>query len=1132
MVCLAGMSISQPPLIAAVEADDAEAVRQLIASGSDPNQSATSGWPALLCAAMQASPALVRALLDAGADVNGRAADGSTALMKAAMWGRTEIVDVLIRYGADPRAIDAEGWTAAQVAAARGHADVAQMVHAAQREGDVMKPGSLGRLVSVALACSLGFATAAGAQPPPSPVRPVVDAPGQFMALKHHGEWLAFYTPNLDLSGASHWQGIQRFNGAGRPFLFVSASGNDSDDTRASLVIVEMGSRDSSGERLRSNRLRRGLAAEDTPPPNEDRVVGVIRFGDYEHAGGMQLMGNILAVPLEEKRKDDLPEGKVVFFDVSDPVHPQQIGELALDFKAGVVAMTDVIEGRVLLGVAGGNGRVIRFFRSNKPFGTPGFQFAPLGSWDGHALLENGLWPWQTDADLDPSPKLVSTHQMLNFVRQTDGRLFMIGAHNTHNHSPVIRGADVAVIYEVLNSGGDDPIRIREVEGLHFSCTADEAGRSCNFNAGIGMYVSPTGELIMYATEHYADGPNNTVQFAEYRHVDVFRPDSPRYLTSVDPGGPYVVDEGSATDLHGAGSPPSARAWVELYDDAPGGWRPERARMINPIGGAASWSFEDVGIDRSIMVDHGDVGRDDFDNLNALDDFNDKTSSVRWWAPPGCSIFLIENAPPGPRHLRLAHTPPGQAFITDLSQRAMCNAEGGDCVNAGDETSAIAFNLGCQVPQYGETEFNWGTTAPPVIGRLVNPLQADAVFEGIDGPSTQAVKLRVCVANAGCAEREVPITIRNVAPFIHSATVSPGAGGLARLQVSFGDASKVDAHQAKVEWGDNQSGDVLVTEADGKGTLDVTHTYAHPGTYQVDVTIVDDDGAQVFAKVVVKIEDEEPPVLTLPATITKEAAGPAGAHVAFSASASDNVDGNVPVMCVPGSGNEFALGATTVSCTAEDSSGNVASGSFMIAIVDTTPPALTLPATIVTEAAGPGGTAVSFIATAKDIVSGPLGVTCTPASGATFPIGPTTVLCKAVDAAGNVSHGSFDVRVVDTTAPVMDVTPGTDSLWPPNGRMVPVQFSISVSDVGDATPACSITSIMSNEPGHDSGDWMFSDLNATLRAERLGSGTGRIYTVTVACTDSAGNQSATEVTVGVPHDLGNGRNPSERKRGR
>ena len=37
------------------------------------------------------------------------------------------------------------------------------------------------------------------------------------------------------------------------------------------------------------------------------------------------------------------------------------------------------------------------------------------------------------------------------------------------------------------------------------------------------MYVSPTGELIMYATEHYADGPGNTVQFAEYRHIDVFR---------------------------------------------------------------------------------------------------------------------------------------------------------------------------------------------------------------------------------------------------------------------------------------------------------------------------------------------------------------------------------------------------------------------------------------------------------------------------------------------------------------------------------------------------------------------------------------------------------------------------------
>jgi hypothetical protein len=48
----------------------------------------------------------------------------------------------------------------------------------------------------------------------------------------------------------------------------------------------------------------------------------------------------------------------------------------------------------------------------------------------------------------------------------------------------------------------------------------------------------------------------------------------------------------------------------------------------------------------------------------------------------------------------------------------------------------------------------------------------------------------------------------------------------------------------------------------------------------------------------------------------------------------------VPVTCVPSSGSVFALGATTVNCSASDLSGNVATGSFHIAVIDTTPPTI------------------------------------------------------------------------------------------------------------------------------------------------------------------------------------------------
>ncbi len=86
--------------------------------------------------------------------------------------------------------------------------------------------------------------------------------------------------------------------------------------------------------------------------------------------------------------------------------------------------------------------------------------------------------------------------------------------------------------------------------------------------------------------------------------------------------------------------------------------------------------------------------------------------------------------------------------------------------------------------------------------------------------------------------------------------------------------------------------------------------------------------------------DHTPPVLTLPADFSVEATGPSGATVTFTATAIDDVDGPVPVTCTPSSGSVFALGATTVNCTASDMSGNVANGSFHVVVVDTTPPTI------------------------------------------------------------------------------------------------------------------------------------------------------------------------------------------------
>ena len=156
--------------------------------------------------------------------------------------------------------------------------------------------------------------------------------------------------------------------------------------------------------------------------------------------------------------------------------------------------------------------------------------------------------------------------------------------------------------------------------------------------------------------------------------------------------------------------------------------------------------------------------------------------------------------------------------------------------------------------------------------------------------------------------------------------------------------------------------------------------------------------------------DTTPPTLTVPAPITTEATGPT-TPLTFDATATDLVDGSVPVSCTPSSGSGFLVGTTPVNCTATDAHQNSASASFTVTVTDQTAPALTLPGNLSAIATSPAGAVVSYGATATDLVDGSRPVVCAPASGSTFAIGTTSVECSASDTHGNTSSGSFIVTV-------------------------------------------------------------------------------------------------------------------------
>lgn len=100
-------------------------------------------------------------------------------------------------------------------------------------------------------------------------------------------------------------------------------------------------------------------------------------------------------------------------------------------------------------------------------------------------------------------------------------------------------------------------------------------------------------------------------------------------------------------------------------------------------------------------------------------------------------------------------------------------------------------------------------------------------------------------------------------------------------------------------------------------------------------------------------------------------------------------------------------------------------------------------------------------------------------------------------------------------------------LWPPNHTMRNVTVNYTPSDNCGGQVTCQVTQVTSNEPVNGTGDgdtapdWTIVDgHHVQLRAERAGGGSGRVYTITVRCTDASGNPATSTTTVQVKHDIG------------
>jgi hypothetical protein len=387
-------------------------------------------------------------------------------------------------------------------------------------------------------------------------------------------------------------------------------------------------------------------------------------------------------------------------------------------------------------------------------------------------------------------------------------------------------------------------IRMKHVRTRHHKYTPNAGGgKLVNFAAASTFYVSPTSDLLFYATEHDNDGPDGTIKAGEYRHIFIAHDDSPTFAPTAIVGGPYEVYEGSSVTLSGSTAPPTTRPFIQLFDEL---------HLQNRFAG------------RCAVVDYPDYVLDDFDNLPLFESgFYGQIRSWNWFAPVGCTIVATAKNAFDPSVIqtktlkgtgRVEHDPDLRQVLDD-----------GGTVDMDEKVSSVHFDKNCD--QYYATPIDllWDLD----VNGSYEARGASVLFSaaGVDGPSEIDVPVRARHPKGGPTdEATARIIVRNVSPRVTGIRVIDSRGRqlnahvlpgyvpwvLTNLPVTveaaFSDAGVLDHQFVSLAWGDGSLDlhssftSFNDTFIDGVGAASHSHRYAVAGLHTIVFRVRDDDG--------------------------------------------------------------------------------------------------------------------------------------------------------------------------------------------------------------------------------------------------------------------------------------------------
>ncbi len=300
------------------------------------------------------------------------------------------------------------------------------------------------------------------------------------------------------------------------------------------------------------------------------------------------------------------------------------------------------------------------------------------------------------------------------------------------------------------------------------------------------------------------------------------------------------------------------------------------------------------------------------------------------------------------------------------------------------------------------------------------------------------------------------------------------------------------------------------TVSDNCSLVSLSHDYApyHPatlagatfpvGTTTVTWTAVDASGNTSECQISITIADNEAPVFVncpdgQTFTVGLFDGICEGGAIWSIPIAEDNCSVTVTQVEGPAPGTAtMTVGIYTISYRAEDASGNAATCTFYIKVVDTDEPLIVCPGNVVVsttdlgtcEWTSPSGSltpllassncpaTVSYVITGATTASG-----LDDASGETFQIGTSTVTYTITETVSGQSWGcSFTVTVVDEEAPVIDICPEAISQNTDTGECA-ATIALILPDVSDNCTATPIISYRVFNPDHSLSPWYGSASN-------------------------------------------------------